>query len=77
MECLYMLERVYQLEFAIKYNIRHVYLIGCNFIFGGKIRFSMFNVEWRWLEGKSFYWKTVSLFLQTLKPLKKNSTREF
>ena len=61
-----MSERVYQLEFTVKYNIRHGYLICCNFIFGGKIRFFMFNVEWRRLEGKSFYLKIVSLFLQTL-----------
>ena len=57
MECLDMSERVYQLEFTIKYNIWHVYLIGWNFIFGGKIRFSMSNMEWRWLEGKSFFSK--------------------
>ena len=48
-------ERVYQLEFTIKYNIRHVYLIGCNFNFGGKVRFFMFNVEWRKFEGKRFF----------------------
>ena len=61
-----MSERVYQLEFTIKYNIRHVYLIGCNFIFGGKIRLFMSDMEWRWVEGKSFSYKSYSLFLQTL-----------
>ena len=39
---------------------------GCNKDFGGKIRFFMSNVEWRWLVGKSFYERIFSLFLQTL-----------
>ena len=65
-ECFFMSERVYQLEFTIKYNFRHVYLICCNFIFGGKIRFFMSDVEWRWQVGKSFFFKNQSLFFESL-----------
>ena len=69
-ECFFMSERVYQLEFTIKYNFRHVYLICCNFIFGGKIRFFMSDVEWRWQVGKSFFFKNQSLFFESLAKLK-------
>ena len=65
-ECFFMSERVYQLEFTIKYNFKHVYLICCNFIFGGKIRFFMSDVEWRWQVGKSFFFKNQSLFFESL-----------
>ena len=61
-----MSKTVYQLEFTIKYNFRHVYLIYCNFIFGGKIRFFMSDVEWRWQVGKSFFFKNQSLFFESL-----------
>ena len=62
-ECFFMSERVYQLDFTIKYNFKHVYLICCNFIFGGKIRFFMSDVEWRWQVGKSFFFqKSISVF---------------
>ena len=40
--------------------------LGCNQCFGGKIRFLMSDVEWRRYEGKRFFLKSYSLFLQTL-----------
>ena len=61
-----MSDRSYQLDFTIKFNIKHVYLIDCNLIFGGKFRFFMSDVEWRRYEGKSFSLKKQSLFLESL-----------
>ena len=61
-----MSDRSYQLDFTIKYNIKYVYLIDGNLIFGGKFRFFMSDVEWRRYEGKSFSLKKQSLFLESL-----------
>ena len=76
-ECFFMSERVYQLEFTIKYNFRHVYLICCNFIFGGKIRFFMSDVEWRWQVGKSFFSKINLCFSSLYKNDRILSRRSF